>query len=437
MLRFKKPSAYLVYLIFSGSLTAASSILFTVLGVYYVSMVGMNAIQLVLVGTVLEGTIFLLEVPTGVVADTYSRRLSVIIGVFVIGLAFILEGSLAIYAFVLLAEVIRGVGETFLSGATDAWLADEVGEQHVGEVYLRSGQINRIVGLAAILVSVGLATIQLNLPVIVGGGLYLGVGIFLVVAMPEKGFQRAPHHNASSWQAMVATLRSGAQAVRGKQIMMMLVVVSLFSGVASEGFDRLWEAHLLVDFTFPARELFEPVVWFGILNACGSLFSLATTELLRRRMETTSRNPVLAARALLVLNTFSVITVLAFALTRSFPVAFGVIMIRSAIGALLYPLYNAWLIQNIEPRVRATVLSMVNQTNAIGQVAGGPVVGAVGTVYSLRSAITLAGVFLSPGIALYARYIRGTVKSQPHHGLATVFPSVEPGSPELEATEFE
>ena len=38
-------------------------------------------LQLVLVGTTLELACFLFEIPTGIVADLYSRRLSVVIGV--------------------------------------------------------------------------------------------------------------------------------------------------------------------------------------------------------------------------------------------------------------------------------------------------------------------------------------------------------------------
>ena len=48
--------------------------------VYRIETVGLDAFQLVILGTILEITIFSCEVPTGVVADTVSRRLSVIIG---------------------------------------------------------------------------------------------------------------------------------------------------------------------------------------------------------------------------------------------------------------------------------------------------------------------------------------------------------------------
>jgi MFS transporter, DHA3 family, tetracycline resistance protein len=70
---------------------------------------------------------------------------------------------------------------------------------------------------------------------------------------------------------------------------------------------------------------------------------------------------------------------------------------------LLEPLYNAWLNQGIDPRYRATVLSMRGQVDAFGQIAGGPLIGLVGTVFSLRHALVAAGLILLPALPLFAR----------------------------------
>jgi hypothetical protein len=70
------------------------------------------------------------------------------------------------------------------------------------------------------------------------------------------------------------------------------------------------------------------------------------------------------------------------------------------------PLYDAWLVQHIDSSVRATVLSMRGQTDAIGQIVGGPGIGWIGQAVSLRAAIAAAGLLLSPALALYARTIR-------------------------------
>ncbi|MBK9942709.1 MAG: MFS transporter [Kouleothrix sp.] len=406
---FRRPGrldASLVYIIMSGVATFASALMFTVLAVYYVSAVGMNPFQLVLVGTVLESVILLFEIPTGVVADTYSRRLSVIVGTFILGIAFVLEGALPLLAGVLAAEAIRGVGETFLSGATDAWLADEVGEEQVGRVYLRAAQVGRVVGILGVLASVGLASVQLALPVVLGGALYLALGVFLALCMPERGFRPAPREERASWRAMLGTFRAGARVVRASPVLLALLAVNLVGGAASEGFDRLWEAHMLLDFSFPSLGALKPVVWFGIINIGTAIVSMAISAVFQRRLDAISQSSRATARALLVLNGLIIASVITFALAGSFALAFAMLALKAVLHSLSGPLYGTWLIQQTSPQTRATVLSIGSQSNALGQTIGGPVVGAVGTIFSLRAALAVAGALLAPTLALYARTIR-------------------------------
>jgi hypothetical protein len=81
-------------------------------------------------------------------------------------------------------------------------------------------------------------------------------------------------------------------------------------------------------------------------------------------------------------------------------------VLKAVLSALSDPLHRTWLIQQTSPKVRATVLSISSQANSLGETAGGPVVGAVGTIFSLRAALVVAGALLAPVVALYARTLR-------------------------------
>ncbi len=98
--------AYSVYLLFKFCVSLLFSMATVLSLVYHLEVVGLNAFQLVLVGTVLETACFVLEIPTGVVADLYSRRNSVLIGVFLYGAGFMLEGFLPWFGTVLLAQIV-------------------------------------------------------------------------------------------------------------------------------------------------------------------------------------------------------------------------------------------------------------------------------------------------------------------------------------------
>lgn len=166
----ERRNAYSVYLIFAAASAFFYTLVFTVSAVYRVEQAGLNPFQLVLVGTVLEASVFLFEIPTGVVADVYSRRLSVIIGVFLIGAGFLLEGALPIFWTILLAQALWGIGYTFTSGAVNAWISDEIGEERAGRAFLRGTQLGQAGALLATGVSVALASVRLNLPILAAGG---------------------------------------------------------------------------------------------------------------------------------------------------------------------------------------------------------------------------------------------------------------------------
>ena len=106
----RKVNAYRLYLFMMAAQAGALTLVFTVNLVYQVQVVGLNPLQLVLVGTTLELTAFLFEIPTGVVADLRSRRLSVIIGFALLGAGFLLEGALPLFESLLVAQVIMGLG---------------------------------------------------------------------------------------------------------------------------------------------------------------------------------------------------------------------------------------------------------------------------------------------------------------------------------------
>ena len=401
-------SAPLVYYIIGGMTSFAFSMAVTVFSLYYVTKVGLNPLELVLVGTVVEATCFLCEIPTGVVADTYSRRLSIIIGIFLTGIAFGMQGLAPQYWLILLAQVVWGVGATFISGADGAWITDEVGVERVGQVFLRNSQVSQVAGVLGVLASVGLATIELAWPFLLSGAVFLALGVFLIIAMPERGFKPLPRGERTSWQSMRGTFGDGVKAVRGRPILLTILAVGFFMGAASEGYDRLRDAHLLTQFTFPTFGNFAPVVWFGIISLVGQILAFLTVTVFRKQVREGVTNPASIARMLLVAQGLQIIVVLTFALAGYFWLALAALWLKTMLGSVIDPLYQTWLNQHIPSEVRATVLSMNSQTDAFGQIAGGPGVGAIGAAFTTRAAIGLAGLLLSPALLLYARVIRSS-----------------------------
>jgi DHA3 family tetracycline resistance protein-like MFS transporter len=395
---------YPVYLGIKGAFALFFMLYATVASVYRIEEVGLDPLRLVLLGTALEVAVLVFEVPTGVLADTYGRRRSVITGFLLMGAGFALEGAVPHFWTVLVSQVIWGVGYTFISGALEAWIADEAPERELGRVYLRGEQADYIGSLLGVILSVAIATIALNLPLLVGGVLTVGLGVALFFGMPERNFRPSPREGRSSLHQVGTTARGGFRLVRARPVLLILLVVAVFSGMSEEGFDRLYAKHFLDGIGLPSLGALDPVVWFGVLNAGALVLSYLAAEVVGRRMNV--GDAAVAARLLLVLNVLTIAGMLAFALAGSFAFALAAFWFASLTRTLAEPLYLTWLNEGLEPGVRATVISMGSQAGALGEASAGPVIGAIGNLAGVRTALTVAGIILSPTLVLYARAIR-------------------------------
>jgi DHA3 family tetracycline resistance protein-like MFS transporter len=399
--------AYRIYLILEGSFALFFYMIITVNMVYQVETAHLNPLELVLVGTMLETTAVVTQVPTGIVADVFSRRWSIIIGMVLTGAGFILQGSIPTFGVIVVSQLGWGIGSSFVSGAEEAWIAEEVGEEHVGRVFLRGSQVANIGALIGAVISVALASIRLNIPIVAGGICIVALGIFLVVFMPEHHFHRADlarEEERLSWKAMKKALFSSLHLVRGRALLMTILFISLFYGLYSEGVDRLWTAHLLTDFTVPRLGPLAPVTWFAVIQGIVMVLSIGATEIVRKSFDTT--NNITASWLQIAINVMMIASIVTFALSGSFALALIMYSSFSTLRSVNYPIFTTWLTRNTDPKLRATVISMSGQVDAVGQIAGGPVIGAIGTLVSIRAALIAASMLLSPALFFLGKAIR-------------------------------
>ena len=160
-----------------------------------------------------------------------------IIGNIGMGVGFVMEGAYPHVGTIMAAQVLWGIAYTFTSGATQAWLAGEIGEDALTSTFLRAKQLGQIGALAAIVAAIGLAHIDLWVPIVAGGMLQVALGVWLIFAMPETGFTRVPAEERETWTAFRATARNGFGAIRRSRALVLLAVAAALAGAASEPFD--------------------------------------------------------------------------------------------------------------------------------------------------------------------------------------------------------
>ena len=394
----KKINAYSVYLLFRFLFSLLLSMATVLSVVYHLNVVRLNAFQLVLVGTVLETACFLLEIPTGVVADLYSRRRSVLIGIFLYGIGFVMEGALPWFATVLLAQIVWGCGDTFNTGALEAWIASEETGKSMDEVFLRGGQLAQLGSVVGVVSGTLLGNINLQLPLILAGVLYLFLGLVFTRIMPETNFSPALEERQGLLKDFASLFKLNFSFVKGAPVLLALLAITLCGGLASEGFDRLSTAHFLEDTVMPAIGLLNSVTWFGVMNLIGSALGIFASQLLISHIE--KRGTV--SRTGLVMFTCAgyIIFLVLFALSRNFWFILGVFLLAGLMRTMKEPVLTAWMNDHVDEKMRATVFSTSGQLDSFGQIIGGPIVGLVAQQASVSWGLVCTAFLLLPALFL-------------------------------------
>ncbi|MGE6487198.1 MFS transporter [Paenisporosarcina sp. NPDC076898] len=362
---------------------------FTLNAIYYVTQAELNALQLVLIGTIMEVSVLLFEMPTGLFADHYGRKKSLAFGTLVLGLAHVLEGSTPEFWAIAVASAMWGIGWTFISGAEQAWIADELDAKNLEKTFLRGSQFSSLARFAAILTSVAIAAIwSVQTAIIIAGIMLIMLAVWAFIKLPETKFVKVTREKGISGIAhMMTSIKAGVSQIRGNTVLVSIAMVTLFWGLASEGFDRLYGAHFIVDYQLSES---ESVYWFGTFYAVAFLLNIVALRFVERHVKGRY------AQVLMNTNTILMATMIAFAWTGHFWVAVAMYWVTSALRNVNYPLMSIITNERIESKGRATTLSMFGQLDAFGQIAGGPLVGMLALYTSIIGGITSSALLILP-----------------------------------------
>ncbi|MEM8706462.1 MAG: hypothetical protein AAGE98_08390 [Actinomycetota bacterium] len=357
--------------------------------------VGLDPLQLLLLGTTKEITILLSEIPTGVVADIRSRRTSVIIAFIVCGGAAMGAGLASSFGELVVTQAVWAFGTTFRSGAETAWFTDEVGSLDVVDQVLprraRLQSIGAVVGL--LLTAVLAAATTLSTAIVAIGVVLLAFGLYLITAMPETGFVRHPVSAATRFRQLFGEgLRASRQPALG-----VLLIAAVMAGFASEAVDRLSVARL--DEIDLQNQSFDPALIMGGAAVTQSLVAAAILSVVAGGFA--------GPRMVSSLSALHVVTAIGVAVLAGVDLL-GVALV-GVVGAgmareIARTVTIGWTNHFTERHNRATVHSFVGQAGSVGEISGGIVLGFVareiGVVEALAASATI--YLVTAGVTLVA-----------------------------------
>ena len=379
-----------VYYLLTSSRSFCIQIVFTLNAIYYVSHAGLNPLQLVLLGTIMEVAVLSFEIPTGLVADYFGRKKSLIIGTFIIGWAHLLEGSIPAFWAIAVGAALWGIGWTFISGAETAWIADEIENEELDATLLNGAKFSSLGSFLGIVVSVLIAIVfTVQIAILIAGSLLIVIAVISSKAITETKFISIARNDASSIQQMKGALKGSLAIIKGNKVLLGLAAITLFTGLASEGFDRLWGAHFIEGFQMNEA---DAVYWFGAFYAIAFLLNIG----LLKMVETYAKERF--AIVLVLLNSLLVFAMIYFAIVEHFLKAAILYWGIASLRAVNHPLVSVMTNKQLHSQGRATTLSMYGQLDAFGQVAGGPLVGVIALYTSVQGGIITSALLIIPTV---------------------------------------
>jgi MFS family permease len=330
------------------------------------------------------------EVPTGVLADMWGRRMSYLLGAATLLLSTLLylamwQAKAPLWGWAI-ASILIGLGFTFFSGATEAWLVDALafsGFKESLESVLARGQV--IGGAAMLTGSVAGGFIaqvtNLGVPYVLRSAL---LGLTLVAAfflMKDLGF--SPDRSRGPLEEVRKVVRASLDnGWRNPPVRWLMLAALCAGGVDIFAFYAL-QPYLL--------ELYGDPHAFGIAGLAAAI--VAGTEMIAGLVVPLVRRTFSRRTHALMLASLGGVGCLALmGWTSSFWVAIALLVMWGLTFSVSVPIRQAYLNGIIPSQQRATVLSFDNLMASAGGVAAQPALGRVADVWGYPSAYVVGAV---------------------------------------------
>lgn len=391
-----------VYYLIKGVIGLAFYMMFTAAIIYRIDIAKLSVIELILLGSALEIAIFVFETPTGVVADLVSRKLSVMIGLVIIGLGFILEGLTTIFVVIFAAQVVWGLGYTFISGALDSWISDQLDNKSIEKVYISGAQIDRASSFVGIILAAVIGMYDVRLAIFTAGGLMIVLAVIVAFVMTEAPYEKS-EHSGNLLSSYSVHLIKGFKHIRAHKILKTLFVVMLFLGLFSEGIDRTYELFILDELGFRTAFNVDSIWIVAFVNASIALITAIALEVVKRRIENSDHLILVSASLLLAM----VVGIITFAFSKMIGFALlGFIWFTISRHAL-HPILNAIIIKHTPSKIKATTLSTFGQLDAVGQLLSGALMVMISIPFGLSGIYVMTILLLVvPCLLLFKESIR-------------------------------
>jgi MFS family permease len=365
--------------------------------IYLVVVADLTPAELLLIGAAQAITVLVAEVPAGVFADTVSRRLSLVVACGTSGVGMVMAGLVTSFPALVVSQMLWGLGWAFASGSDVAWITDELDRSDLIDRLLAARARWELLGAAAGVLASGLIALATDLAtsVVLFGLFMIGLGLY-IGRVPESGFTPAPADQR--WRQATAIARGGLGLVRRDREVLLVVVAWLFVNGGEAGYGRLVEQQVIgTDLSVT-----EAIVWFSALG----LAVLVVSAVLLRVVEHHIDRPATARRAFLAACASGTVGLLVFAHAPDRRYALAAVVLASGAvhpGSVVRAVAEIWVNRRTSSAVRATVHSLLSQSEHLGELVFGLGLAALAQSTTGTTSITASAALIAVACLVISR----------------------------------
>jgi len=331
------------------------------------------------------------EIPTGVVADTWGRRTSYLLGTITLAASTFLYYvmwlvSAPFWAWAVVSALL-GLGFTFFSGAVEAWLVDALDfAEYQGSLETVFGRGQMVSGVAmlggSVLGGVIAQVTSLGVPFLLRVGVLLAMFGVAYRLMKDLGFAPEPRTRplGAMREVLVASLEHG---LKNPPVRYVMLAAPFAGGVGVYTFYAL-QPYLLELYGDPQAYSVAGLAAAIVAGSqiLGGYAAPRVRSLFRKR-----------TTALILSGTLSAAILALLGLVGLFWLALVLLVLWGLVFAAELPIRQAYLNDMIPSKQRATVLSFDSLMDSSGGVVIQPVLGRASDVYSYSASFVLGALF--------------------------------------------
>ena len=320
----------------------------------------LDLLQVNLVNVAFMMSVFVLEIPTGAVADLFGRKTSFVTSSVVMGVGFVWYGVTDNFIGFIIAEIIIALGVTLTSGAFKAWLVDSLhfynwtGE--LSDVFRLEGRFRNVAILVGGLIGAYIGAVDLSWPLIVAGFGFFILAILAGIIVREDYFKPRKLSEVKLWWDIKEIAMTSIQYGLGHKIVFMVITAVFVFHLGFPAFNMYWQPQFSEYLTSTE---YLGYVWVGII-----LTSMVGNEMIRWFRKKFTKQKV----GFVVLGVGAGLLMVIAAMSNTLAVLLIGFMGHEVVRGIIRPYTDTIIQENIPSKTRATIDSFVSMmtTGATG-----------------------------------------------------------------------